>query len=68
MKNENEDSVIQQLLIEVQDVPEEDFNKWYEKKRKIFNTGVKKPPTKQEFIKYLNYASAIFPADKIFNG
>lgn len=68
MKNENEDSVIQQLLIEVQDVSEEDFNKWYEKKRKIFNTGVKKPPTKQEFIKYLNYASAIFPADKIFNG
>jgi hypothetical protein len=68
MKNENEDSIIQQLLIEVQDVSEEDFNKWYEKKRKIFNTGVKKPPTKQEFIKYLNYASAIFPADKIFNG
>ncbi|MCL4546895.1 MAG: hypothetical protein M1576_04060 [Deltaproteobacteria bacterium] len=68
MKNENEDSIIQQLLIEVEGISEEDFNKWYEKKRKIFNTGVKKPPTKQEFIKYLNYASAIFPADKIFNG
>lgn len=68
MKNENEDGIIQQLLIEVEGISEEDFNKWYEKKRKIFNTGVKKPPTKQEFIKYLNYASAIFPADKIFNG
>ncbi|MHB8282043.1 MAG: hypothetical protein ACYDDE_04450 [bacterium] len=68
MNNENENSIIQQLLIEVEGISEEDFNKWYEKKRKIFNTGVKKPPTKQEFIKYLHYASAIFPADKIFNG
>ncbi|MHB1679602.1 MAG: hypothetical protein ACYCTB_03715 [bacterium] len=67
-EDKNEDNIIQQLLIEVEDISEENFNKWYEKKRKIFNTGIRKNPTKQEFIKYLNYASAIFPADKIFNG
>ncbi len=68
MKNENEDNIIQQLLAEVENIQEGNFNKWYEKKRKIFNIGIKKNPTKQEFIKYLNYASTIFPADKIFNG
>jgi hypothetical protein len=51
--------VVEQLLIEVKGVKEEDFNKWYEKKRKIFNTGVKSVPTKEEFVKYLNYALAV---------
>ncbi|MHB1545100.1 MAG: hypothetical protein ACYCSB_05020 [bacterium] len=48
--------ILEGLLIEVKDISEENFGKWYEKKRKIFNTGVKTPPTKEEFIKYLNYA------------
>ncbi len=52
-------ALIGELLAEAKNIPEEDFVKWYEKKRKIFNTGIKNPPTKEEFIKYLNYASAI---------
>ncbi len=55
--------IIEQLLLEVRDVSEENFGKWYEKKRKIFNIGVKKAPTKEEFIKYLNYALSLYPAD-----
>ncbi|MHB8231630.1 MAG: hypothetical protein ACYDDB_01840 [bacterium] len=51
--------VVKQLLLEARDVKEEDFNKWYEKKRKVFNTGIKKAPTKEEFIKYLNYALSL---------
>ncbi|MCL4427879.1 MAG: hypothetical protein M1276_02625 [Deltaproteobacteria bacterium] len=51
--------LIGELLAEAKNIPEADFAKWYEKKRKIFNTGIKNPPTKEEFIKYLNYASAI---------
>ena len=51
--------LIEELLAEAKNIPEADFVKWYEKKRKIFNTGVKNSPTKEEFIKYLNYASAI---------
>ena len=52
-------ALIGELLAEAKNIPEDDFVKWYEKKRKIFNTGIKNPPTKEEFIKYLNYASAI---------
>ncbi len=62
----NEDSLekplnalIEELLIEVKDIPETDFGKWYEKKRKVFNIGIKNFPTKEEFIKYLNYALSI---------
>ena len=51
--------LIEELLAEAKNIPEADFGKWYEKKRKVFNTGVKNSPTKEEFIKYLNYASAI---------
>ncbi len=53
--------IIEQLLIEVRDVSEEDFGKWYEKKRKVFNIGIRKAPTKEEFIKYLNYAVSLYP-------
>ena len=52
-------ALIEELLAEAKNIPEEDFVKWYEKKRKIFNTGVKNYPTKEEFIKYLNYALSI---------
>jgi hypothetical protein len=68
MNNEDDNNIIRQLLIEIENVPEDNFDAWYEKKRKIFNVGAKRKPTKQEFIKYLNYASAIFPDDKICNG
>ncbi len=51
--------LIEELLIEVKGVSEENFPKWYEKKRKVFNIGVKACPTKEEFIKYLNYALTI---------
>ncbi len=51
--------IIQELLVEVKDISDADFEKWYEKKRKVFNIGVKKFPTKEEFIKYLNYALTI---------
>ena len=51
--------LIEELLAEAKNIPEADFVKWYEKKRKIFNTGVKNSPTKEEFIKYLNYALSI---------
>ena len=51
--------LIGELLAEAKNIPEADFAKWYEKKRKIFNTGIKNPPTKEEFIKYLNYALSI---------
>lgn len=50
--------VIRQLIVEVEGVKEEDFGKWYEKKRKLFNIGIKGYPTKDEFVKYLNYAVA----------
>ncbi|MCL4322809.1 MAG: hypothetical protein M0016_06085 [Deltaproteobacteria bacterium] len=53
--------IIEQLLLEVRDVSEEDFGKWYEKKRKVFNIGIRKAPTKEEFIKYLNYAVSLYP-------
>ncbi|MHB1661581.1 MAG: hypothetical protein ACYCSQ_02855 [bacterium] len=56
--------LIKELLLEAVEVKEEDFKKWYEKKRKIFNTGIKKPPTKEEFIKYLNYALSLKSEDK----
>ncbi|MFW0884617.1 hypothetical protein ACMCNP_06180 [Candidatus Acidulodesulfobacterium sp. H_13] len=46
--------IIEQLLLEARNVDEENFGKWYEKKRKIFNIGVKKAPAKEEFMKYLN--------------
>ena len=52
-------ALIGELLAEAKNIPEDDFVKWYEKKRKIFNTGVKNSPTKEEFIKYLNYALSI---------
>lgn len=52
--------IIEQLLLEVREVSEENFDKWYEKKRKIFNIGVKKAPTKEGFIKYLNYALSLY--------
>lgn len=52
--------ILEQLLAEAKQVKEEDFGKWYEKKRKVFNTGVKKYPTKEEFIKYINYAISAF--------
>ncbi len=55
--------IIEQLLLEVRDVSEEDFGKWYEKKRKVFNIGIRKAPTKEEFIKYLNYAVSLYPQD-----
>jgi hypothetical protein len=67
MSNENENNIICQLLAEVETIPEDNFDAWYEKKRKLFNVGAKRKPTKQEFIKYLNYASAIFPNEKICN-
>ena len=51
--------LIEELLIEAKDIPEADFGKWYEKKRKVFNIGIKNFPTKEEFIKYLNYALSI---------
>jgi hypothetical protein len=51
--------LIQELLIEVKGVSEENFDKWYEKKKKIFHTGVKATPSREEFIKYLNYALSI---------
>ncbi len=51
--------LIEELLIEAKDIPEADFGKWYEKKRKVFNIGVKNYPAKEEFIKYLNYALTI---------
>ncbi len=51
--------IIEQLLLEARDVDEESFVKWYEKNRKIFNIGVKKAPTKEEFIKYLNCALSL---------
>jgi hypothetical protein len=51
--------LMEELLIEVKDISEENFGKWYEKKRKVFNIGVKTAPTKEEFIKYLNYALTI---------
>jgi hypothetical protein len=49
-------ALLEELLIEVSSVSSENFDKWYEKKRKIFNIGVKNHPTKEEFIKYVNYA------------
>ena len=52
--------IIEQLLLEVRDVGEENFDKWYEKKRNVFNIGIKKTPTKEEFIKYLNYALGFY--------
>ncbi len=51
--------LIEELLIEVKDISEQNFGNWYEKKRKVFNIGVKNTPTKEEFIKYLNYALTI---------
>ena len=48
--------LIKRLLAEVQSVSEENFGKWYENKRKVFHTGIRKPPTREEFLKYLNYA------------
>jgi hypothetical protein len=51
------------LLSEVRDVSEEDFGKWYEKRGKFFNIGIRKAPTKEEFIKYLNYAVSLYPQD-----
>ncbi len=62
MDNENEkplNALLEELLLEVNSVSSENFDKWYEKKRKIFNIGVKNFPTKEEFIKYLNYALSI---------
>lgn len=61
MNNSEENNIIKQLLLEVADIPDQDFGSWYEKKRKLFNTGTKRIPTRDEFIKYLNYASAMFP-------
>ncbi|MCL4542247.1 MAG: hypothetical protein M1458_00670 [Deltaproteobacteria bacterium] len=54
-------TIIEQLLLEAGDIGEEDFGKWYEKKRKVFNIGIRKTPTKEEFIKYLNYALSLCP-------
>ncbi|HEC25761.1 MAG TPA: hypothetical protein ENI54_07115 [bacterium] len=51
--------IIEQLLLEARNVDEENFGKWYEKKRRVFNIGVKKAPTKEEFIKYLNCALSL---------
>ncbi len=48
--------ILEKLLTEAGGIKEEEFSKWYEKKRNIFNIGVKKLPTKEEFMKYLNYA------------
>ncbi len=60
----NNTGIIQELLLEAEDIPENEFERWYEKKRKLFNIGIKKTPTKTEFIKYLNYASAILAESK----
>ncbi len=62
MNSENEKPLtvlLEELLIEVHSVSTENFDKWYEKKRKVFNIGVKNYPTKEEFIKYVNYALSI---------
>lgn len=61
--NDNKEglNIIKQLLVGVKDIKEEEFCKWYEKKKKVFNIGVRKTPTKEEFIKYLNYAKDIYP-------
>ena len=62
MNSENEKPLtvlLEELLIEVHSVSTENFDKWYEKKRKLFNIGVKNYPTKEEFIKYVNYALSI---------
>ncbi|MCL4496834.1 MAG: hypothetical protein M1584_05390 [Deltaproteobacteria bacterium] len=62
MNNENEkplNALLEELLIEVRCVSSENFDKWYEKKRKVFNIGIKKYPTREEFIKYVNYALSI---------
>ncbi len=62
MNSENEKPInvlLEELLIEVSAVSSENFDKWYEKKRKVFNIGVKNYPTKEEFIKYVNYALSI---------
>ncbi|MCL6119705.1 MAG: hypothetical protein M0Z57_02570 [Deltaproteobacteria bacterium] len=62
MNSENEKPLtvlLEELLIEVRSVSSENFDKWYEKKRKVFNIGVKNYPTKEEFIKYVNYALSI---------
>jgi len=62
MDSENEKPLtvlLEELLIEVRSVSSENFDKWYEKKRKVFNVGVKNYPTKEEFIKYVNYALSI---------
>ena len=62
MNSENEKPLtvlMEELLIEVRSVSSENFDKWYEKKRKVFNIGVKNYPTKEEFIKYVNYALSI---------
>ncbi len=62
MDSENEKPItvlLEELLIEVRSVSSENFDKWYEKKRKVFNIGVKNYPTKEEFIKYVNYALSI---------
>lgn len=56
--------LLEQLLLEVGSIKEEDFKKWYEKKRNVFNIGIKKTPTKEEFIKYLNYALGLQSEDK----
>ena len=60
----NNIGMIQELLLEAKDIPENEFERWYEKKRKLFNIGIKKTLTKTEFIKYLNYASAILAESK----
>ena len=62
MNSENEKPLtvlLEELLIEVHSVSTENFDKWYEKKRKVFNIGIKKYPTREEFIKYVNYALSI---------
>ncbi len=62
MNSQNEKPLtvlLEELLIEVHSVSTENFDKWYEKKRKVFNIGVKNYPTKEEFIKYVNYALSI---------
>jgi hypothetical protein len=61
MNNNEENNIIIQLLLEAENISDQDFGSWYEKKRKLFSIGIKKTPTKDEFIKYLNYASAMFP-------
>lgn len=55
-------TVIERLIVEVKDVNEEEFDRWYEKKKKVFNIGAKRKPTKEEFIKYLNYAASLYSA------